>query len=737
MLQSLNTNPSLRLLCPIVKAKIGKDEFVSGDGLMISASVSLGQDDRSSRGEFTIYDPRQFYADKYMKASYEQGGLVGLPPPPGAANGGGGATAGLSGFGGGDAAATERAIVAECLRQGVTDRAQIAYILATAKHESGNFIYLEEIASGEAYEGAEDLGNTQPGDGVRFKGRGYVQITGRRNYQVYSDLLGQDFVSNPAGMADPNVALFTLVDGMKNGRFTQVALGEYVGGGQSDFYNARRVVNGTDQADLIAGYAQEYLGQLDSLMAGQETPAPAAPAEPSKEQPPVEVANKGAQITIWMGYELDQMSEFTFIHTGTYFKGMAPCTTTFEGQSVRWTMTRRTKNTTYQNLTLKQLAEKVAASYGLTLEMSEDGPTYEHLDQTGITDYQLLRRECDRVGYRIYDVGDRLLIEARTGKPLGFALEYGVNLDSFEVHDVALSDCGVVGGGSGGSTASRPQQSSSTGEQKSKIDPLSGALTETRPENEAATGTVKPAPTAATGASTAAIAPATSTTPQDSQRREATLRVKGFPGSASFTTTPAALGVTPETPFVTAGLQGDWLNRVWAIDTVDHSYSSGNLRTSIRFYAPMKAPPGTQAGSQPGSAGGIIASGCNGRIAQAALAARGTDTSAGPDGGQNACAYAVNNFVLQPALGTTIGSNTVYVPSVEEGLIAQGAQQVPPGQEQAGDIVIASGQAHIGVYLDNGRVLSNSSSRAVFAWESDRDFDGYYGGQSTVYRVKC
>ncbi len=61
-----------------------------------------------------------------------------------------------------------------------------------------------EYASGNAYEGnIASLGNTQPGDGPKFKGRGFVQITGRKNYQLYTNLLGIDFVGHPDLAADP------------------------------------------------------------------------------------------------------------------------------------------------------------------------------------------------------------------------------------------------------------------------------------------------------------------------------------------------------------------------------------------------------------------------------------------------------------------------------------------------------------------------------------------------------
>jgi len=83
---------------------------------------------------------------------------------------------------------------------GINTRLRLAHFMAQIEHESGGFKYLTELGGKsyfDKYEGRKDLGNIQKGDGFKFRGRGYIQVTGRANYTLLSKDMRIDFVNNP------------------------------------------------------------------------------------------------------------------------------------------------------------------------------------------------------------------------------------------------------------------------------------------------------------------------------------------------------------------------------------------------------------------------------------------------------------------------------------------------------------------------------------------------------------
>lgn len=100
---------------------------------------------------------------------------------------------------------------------------RVCHFLAQAAHEAASFRTLEEYASGAAYEGRRDLGNTQKGDGVRYKGRGIFQLTGRANYRTIGAKLGYDLENNPRLAQTHEVSVLTALEYWKSRNLNPLA----------------------------------------------------------------------------------------------------------------------------------------------------------------------------------------------------------------------------------------------------------------------------------------------------------------------------------------------------------------------------------------------------------------------------------------------------------------------------------------------------------------------------------
>lgn len=162
-------------------------------------------------------------------------------------------------------------LAATLARYGIDTRLRIAHFLAQTCHESAGFRTTEEFASGARYEGRADLGNTQPGDGPRYKGRGLLQLTGRANYRTYGAALGLDLEGDPERAGEPVLSLAIACEYWTRRNINAACDAD-------DILAVTRLVNGgtngLDERRAFTGKAKAAIARLEGVMlTGSAPPA--------------------------------------------------------------------------------------------------------------------------------------------------------------------------------------------------------------------------------------------------------------------------------------------------------------------------------------------------------------------------------------------------------------------------------------------------------------------------------
>lgn len=156
------------------------------------------------------------------------------------------------------------------------DQRWLAYILATAKHETAHTMQPVREMGGEAYLKSKPY--------YPWVGEGLVQVTWETNHRKFG-------ATKPGQLLTWPIALNAIFLGMTKGMFTGKKLSDYISGGRCDYVGARRIVNGTDKAALIAGYAKAFEDALTQAKEPASVHAMAAP-EVAEEGPPPAVATR-------------------------------------------------------------------------------------------------------------------------------------------------------------------------------------------------------------------------------------------------------------------------------------------------------------------------------------------------------------------------------------------------------------------------------------------------------------
>jgi lysozyme family protein/phage protein D len=517
----------VRLIAPYCRARIGDDIFETGDQILLEVSVDLGEDSRSSKCQFSVYDPGLIIGGKYQDISFKKGGIE-VPPEllsspnqqatptttsPNATLptpiGDGGAAILSRPTGRNKAAqadyysrvwasmtinparagavreAAEKAISNQARYQSISVKTGVPwYVVAAIHYRECTYNFSQNIANGDSLQRrtvrvpAGRIPGVAPPytfeqaaidaltSDKRFKGVNWGSIPDLCWFLESYNGLGYLMKGRPSPY---------LLSGSQH-----YQSGKYVADGR---YNASVVDQQLGTLPIIW-----YIQNSKRTMVPQTQPLPQQ-AQVQNITPPQEVAVKGTEIIIELGFEPSQLIAYHFIHTSTDSQKGDRDITTFTGQSVRWLLTRRLENKSFENITLRQLAGLVCKKHNLQLVMEGSGPTYQYLDQTGITTYELLLRQCRSIGYQIKDEANKLIIKP-WGRPefTGIVIDWE-NIIDLKFSDKARSDRTPT---TGGSITSSDTPSADA---KTTIDRQTGKTEQQKPDDKSGTGKGTTTPT--------------------------------------------------------------------------------------------------------------------------------------------------------------------------------------------------------------------------------------------------
>jgi len=535
---------------------------------IVSVRVLLGQQSKSSNCEITLADPTGSIAEALIRHTLESGGLQMLPSPEAKPN--------MAVPGNATPANSSSTALAALTPE------RRAFLDALAEKESnGQYNIINGGAtfsdySRHPFEGSNQILGTGVAAGrYQFMPGTWGDLRRKHNYPDFSqanqDQAAIDYIrdlgclglidsGDIAGAARRLQPIWTSLPGAAE---TQWNLPEFLA-----FYNQRLAAYRGGQPQTIGEKAQP----ATTTQAAQ--PATAASVENFKGSKLFVEVSTGSNVAPYV---------FEYFHQGTYTDqdGLTKLT----GQGIRWVLNRRRRNEGHSNKSLKQLAEDICKSQGLTLDwQAQVNPDYEYIDQSGISDYQLLLREAENAGLFVSEANGKLTVKQLDNlRDIDLTLMPGLNLISYKVEDRAIDV--------------NQEESSSLDPQASKydLDPVTGQFRQSQPDVDPVND--KSATGKAQGTPTGTLKPGQDATVTTSRQRYK--RVKGLPSTFVLPMSDSTLILQPLDAVRTTGLPGV-LSRIWLVDSVAHELADG--QTTIDCYSPVEVVDLTPQTLAPGEA---------------------------------------------------------------------------------------------------------------------------------------